>query len=238
MSGWFPLVRAWVAQGPYGGVVDLAATADPALALVPGQRFRLAMTVTPSGGAYRTYGYLLGEDLGDAVILEEPQDLRRLPNGRYAAFASQTQAITATCVVRVRDDAPDGSVVMPRVVVGLMTAQGEKLVPSAGIEDRGFHVRRRTVPGRPLLLAPGGHVTLPGGTADGLKLSAVSPARRGMLSCAPDGSVTYQAPASYQGYDRFTCIYEDLVGHTHPSEVVIHIGDLGMSPGALNVFYG
>lgn len=175
MSGWFPLVRAWVAQGPYSGVVDLAATADPALALVPGQRFRLAMTVTPSGGAHRTYGYLLGEDLGGAVVLEELQHLRRLPNGRYAAFAPQTRAITADCVVRVRDDAPDGSVVMPRVVVGLMIAQGDKLVPSAGIEDRGFHVRRRVVPGRPLLLAPGGHVTLPGSTADGLRLSAVSP---------------------------------------------------------------
>lgn len=76
MSGWFPLVRAWVAQGPYSGVVDLAATADPALALVPGQRFRLAMTVTPSGGAHRTYGYLLGEDLGGAVVLEELQHLQ------------------------------------------------------------------------------------------------------------------------------------------------------------------
>ncbi|MBT2477216.1 Ig-like domain-containing protein [Streptomyces sp. ISL-94] len=238
MTAWFPLVRAWVADGPYGGVLDLASTVDPARPLVPGQTFRLALTITPSGGAYRTYGYILDGDLSDAVTLTELQGMRQLPNGRYAAFASGTEAVTATCLVEVGQDAVDGTVVLPRVVVGVMPAQGDKLVASAGIEDQGFHVRRRVIPGRTLFLNPGGQATLPGATADGLRLSAVSPARYGMVGCAPDGTVTYQAPASFHGYDRFTCTYEDQDGHATASHVIIRIGDLGLSPGALSVHHG
>ncbi|MFF3216721.1 hypothetical protein ACFYYB_39635 [Streptomyces sp. NPDC002886] len=235
---WFPVVRAWITQGAFSGVLDLAASADPGRPLVPGQEFTLAMTLTPSGGAYRTYGYVLGDTLGDWVVMGGLNGLRLLKNGRYMGFASGTEAVTHTCTVKVKPDAPDGAITLPRVVVGLMPAEGDKLIPSSGIEDQGFWVRRHSVPGRALHLPPGAQVTLPPDAEHGLRRTGVGIPRQGMLHCAPDGTVVYQAPAAYQGYDFFTCTYEDEAGHSVRSHVTIRIGDLGMSPGALSAFRG
>lgn len=235
---WFPLVRAWVAQGPYTGVLDVLATADPAYSLVPGTQFQIAMTVTPSGGAFRTYGYILGESFRGGAVVEDLQGMRELPNGRYAVFASGDEPVTATCVVRVLEEDSDGSVVMPRAAIGVMPFQGDKLVSSSGIEDKGYYVRRRAIPARQLILRPGEVVTLPAGSPGGLRLTAVTVARHGMLGCSPDGAVTYQAPQSFHGYDRFVCTYEDQDGHTADSHVVIRVGDLGLSPGALGAVRG
>ncbi|MFD9408820.1 hypothetical protein ACFWBN_17620 [Streptomyces sp. NPDC059989] len=238
MSDWFPVVRAWIAQGPLGGVLDLVSSADPTRPLVPGQEFTLAMTVTPSGGAYRTYGYILGEMLGDAVVLGDLQGFRLLKNGRYATFAGGTEPFTATCTVTVDAAAPDGAMMLPRVVVGLMPAQGDKLIPCSGIEDQGFWVRRHSIPGRALHLHPGGRAALPADTGHGLRRTGVGIPRRGTLHCSPDGTVTYQAPASYIGYDFFTCTYEDQDGYSVRSDVVVHIGDLALSPGAMGALRG
>ncbi|MCM1968352.1 hypothetical protein ABT024_08145 [Streptomyces sp. NPDC002812] len=239
MSGnWFPLVRAWATQGPYTGVLDLLATADPAYPLRPGSQFQLAMTVTPSGGAFRTYGYILGESLEDGVVVEDLQGLRKLPNGRYACFASGDEPVTATCVVRVKEEGSDGSVVVPRVVVGIMPFQGDKLVSSSGIEDKGYYARRRSIPARRLVLRPGEVVALPAGSPEGLRLRGVTIARYGMLGCSPDGAVTYQAPHSFHGYDRFVCTYEDQDGYVAEGHVVVRVGDLGASPGALGAVRG
>ncbi|MEV7521011.1 hypothetical protein [Streptomyces sp. NPDC091371] len=238
MSDWFPVVRAWIVQGPLSGVLDLLSSADPNRPLVPGQEFTLAMTLTPSGGAYRTYGYILDDMLGDAVALGDLQGFRLLKNGRYAAFASGTEPSTATCTVKVKADAPDGAMMLPRVVVGLMPAQGDKLTPSSGIEDQGFWVRRHSIPGRALHLHPGARAILPADAEHGLLRTGVGIPRRGTVHCTPDGAVTYQAPASYHGYDFFTCTYEDQDGHSVRSEVVVHIGDLALSPGAMGALHG
>ncbi|MCX4783296.1 hypothetical protein [Streptomyces sp. NBC_01264] len=238
VTAWFPVVRAWITQGAFSGVLDLASSADPGRPLVPGQEFTLAMTLTPSGGAYRTYGYVLGDTLGDAVVMGGLKGLRLLKNGRYMGFAPGTEAATHTCTVKVKPDAPDGAIMLPRVVVGLMPAEGDKLIPSSGIEDQGYWIRRHSVPGRALHLPPGAQVTLPPDAERGLRRTGVGIPRQGMLHCAPDGTVVYQAPASYQGYDFFTCTYEDEAGHSVRSHVTIRIGDLGMSPGALSAFRG
>ncbi|MGW5400500.1 hypothetical protein [Streptomyces sp. NPDC003952] len=238
MSGnWFPLVRAWASQGPYTGVLDLLSTADPSYPLAPGAQVQLAMTVTPSGGAFRTYGYILGESLEDGVVVEDLQGMRKLPNGRYAAFASGDEPVTATCVVRVLDEGSDGAVVVPRVVVGIMPFQGDKLASSSGIEDKGYYVRRHSIPARLLNLRPGEVVGLPARNG-GLRVTGVTIARYGMLGCSPDGAVTYQAPHSFHGYDRFVCTYEDQDGHAAEGHVVVRVGDLGGSPGALGAVRG
>ncbi|MFF1410020.1 Ig-like domain-containing protein [Streptomyces sp. NPDC058289] len=239
MSGnWFPLVRAWATQGPYTGVLDVLSTADPAYPLVPGAQFQIAMTVTPSGGAFRTYGYILGESLEDGVVVEDLQGLRKLPNGRYAVFASGDEPATATLVVRVLDEGSDGAVVVPRAVVGVMPFQGDKLSASSGIEDKGYYVRRHSIPARRLDLHPGEVVSLPAGGTEGLRVTGVTLARYGMLGCSPDGTVTYQAPHSFHGYDRFVCTYEDRDGHMAEGHVVVRVGDLGASPGALGAVRG
>lgn len=238
MSDWFPVVRAWIAQDPFGGMLDLVSSADPARPVAPGQEFTLAMTVTPTGGAFRTYGYILGEQLGDAVALGDLQGFRLLKNGRYAMFATGTEPATATCTVTVAADAKDGAMMLPRVVVGLMPAQGDKLIPCSGIEDQGFWIRRHSIPGRALNLRPGSRVTLPADAEPGLRRTGVGIPRAGTLHCDPDGTVVYQAPASYHGYDFFTCTYEDRDGHSVRSDVVVHIGDLGLSPGAMGALRG
>ncbi|MGW1776096.1 hypothetical protein [Streptomyces sp. NPDC002104] len=237
-AAWFPVARAWISLGGLSAVLDLAASADPGRPLVPGQEFTLAMTLTPSGGAYRTYGYVLGDTLGDAVVLGDMAGLRLLENGRYMGFASGTEAVTHTCTVKVKADAPDGATMLPRVVVGLMPAEGDKLIPSSGIEDQGFWIRRHSIPGRALHLPPGGQFTLPPDAEHGLRRTGVGIPRQGMLHCAPDGTVVYQAPAAYQGYDFFTCAYEDAAGHLVHAHVTVRIGDPGMSPGALRAVHG
>lgn len=58
-----------------------------------------------------------------------------------------------------------------------------------------------------------------------------------MISCTPDGAVTYQPHPSYLGYDRFSCRYEDAGGNTVWSDVTVYVGDLAL-PGALPVRHG
>ncbi|GGR46666.1 Ig-like domain-containing protein [Streptomyces roseolus] len=234
MTDWYPLTRAWVVHEQYDGVLDLLSTADPSRPLVPGQEFGIALTVTPGGGAFRTYGYLMDEGLGDAVVLDQLDGVRRLDNGRYALLAPGTAATTGTALVKVRADVPDGTPVVPRVIIGIMAEQGAKLVYSSGIEDRTYHVRRHTVPGVVLRLRPGQEVTLPPVHGE-LRVTGVSTARHGSLSCAPDGTVVYRAHPSHVGYDRFTRRFEDADGNTVRSDVTVHTGDLGISPGALSV---
>ncbi|MCY0928482.1 hypothetical protein OTB20_20205 [Streptomyces sp. H27-H1] len=238
MTDWYPLVRAWATHEGRTGVLDLMSDVDPALPVAPGQEFQIAMTVTPSGGAFRTYGYLLDDMFGDLATFEDLQGLRHLTNGRYTTFATGDEPRTAVGTVRMAKDAPEREVLLPRVIVGIMPAQGEKLVPCAVVHDQGFYIRRHHLRGRVLMLNPGARTVLPAEPpAPGLRLTGVSLARGGMISCTPDGTVTYQPHPSHLGYDRFECRYEDADGNTVWSDVTVHVGELA-NPGALPVDHG
>ncbi|MFJ5737005.1 hypothetical protein [Streptomyces microflavus] len=238
MNDWYPLVRAWVAhpQMPHiGGTLDLFSDVDPSLPLVPGQELGLALSVTPVGGAYRTYGYLLDDLLGDHATMVRHPGMSHLNNGRYATYAAGTEPRTVNCVVRIADDAAEGSVLLPRVIIGLMTVQGDKLIPSTAISDAGFRVRRHVLAGQSMTLRQGGRALLPAGhsPAEGLRFVGVGVARYGLLTCTADGGVTYEADPEHLGYDRFELCYENSRGHRVWSEVTVHIGDFGASPGAV-----
>ncbi|POX48979.1 hypothetical protein C3489_25750 [Streptomyces sp. Ru71] len=241
MNDWHPIARAWVTHPQarhIGGTLELFADADPAQPVTPGQEITFTMVVTPTGGAFRTYGYLLDDFLGDVATMARHQGMSHLNNGRYATYASDAEQRTVSCQVRVADDAPDGAVLLPRVIIGLMPAQGDKLIPSTAVSDAGYRVRRHFVPGQSFTLPPGGRVSLPPGHtwAPGLRFMGVGIARHGMLTCPPDGSVTYQADPGHLGYDRFELAFEDERGNRVWSEVTIHIGDFGASPGALPTY--
>ncbi|MFI1326756.1 hypothetical protein EF913_19115 [Streptomyces sp. WAC04189] len=242
MSGtWYPIARAWVThpRAPHiGGTLELFADTDPARPVAPGQEFGLTLAVTPTGGAYRTYGYLLDDFLGGAATMVRHQGLSHLDNGRYATYATDAEPRTVTCLVRVQDSAPEGAVLLPRVIVGLMHAPGDKLIPSTAVSDAGFRVRRHWLPGQNITLRPGGRAVLPAGhtVAPGLRFMGVGLARHGVLTCMPDGSVTYQADPAHLGYDRFELAFEDGRGHRVWSEVTVHVGDFGASPGALATY--
>lgn len=241
MSDWYPIARAWVThpQAPQiGGTLDLYADTDPTHPVAPGQEITFTLAVTPTGGAYRTYGYLLDDFLGDIATMARHQGMSHLTNGRYATYASDAAPRTVTCTVKVNDDAEDGAVLLPRIIIGLMPAQGDKLIPSTAISDAGYRVRRHWLPGQSLTLPPGGHAVLPPGHvhAPGLRFMGVGIARHGILTCTPDGTVTYQADPAHFGYDRFELAFEDERGNRVWSEVTIHIGDFGASPGALATY--
>ncbi|MGW1026516.1 hypothetical protein ACWD4J_22945 [Streptomyces sp. NPDC002577] len=238
MSDWHPIARAWVThpQAPQvGGTLDLFADADPALPVAPGQEIAFTLAVTPTGGSYRTYGYLLDDFLGGAATMVRHQGMSHLTNGRYATYASDAEPRTVSCLIRVNDDAQEGAVLLPRVIIGLMPNQGDKLIPSTAVSDAGFRVRRHWLPGQSITLRPGGRAVLPAGhtPAPGLRFMGVGVARHGVLTCMPDGSITYQADPEHRGYDRFELAFEDERGHRVWSEVTVHIGDFGASPGAL-----
>lgn len=239
MNDWYPLVHAWVSHPrvQVSGTLELFADVDPALPLTPGQEFGLAMTVTPVGGAYRTYGYLLDDMLGEHAKMVRHQGLSHLPNGRYATYASGIEPRTVNCLVRVDEKAAEGAVLLPRVIVGLMTAQGDKLIPSTAVSDAGFRVRSYWIPGQSMVLRQGGRAMLPAGhcPAPGLRFIGVGIAQHGVLTCTADGGITYEADPHHLGYDRFELCYEDERGHRAWSEVTVHIGDFGASPGALAV---
>lgn len=241
MSDWYPLARAWVThpQAPQiGGTLELFADADPAQPVAPGQEFALTLVVTPTGGAYRTYGYLLDDFLGGVATMVNHQGTSHLTNGRYATYASDAEPRTVTCRIRVGDNAAEGAVLLPRIIVGLMPAQGDKLIPSTAVSDAGFRVRRHWLPGQSMTLRPGGRAVLPAGHSPvpGLRFMGVGLAQHGTLTCRSDGSVTYQADHDHLGYDRFELAFEDELGHRVWSEVTVHIGDFGASPGALPTY--
>lgn len=240
MNHSYPLVRAWVTNPgmPHiGGTLELFADVDPALPVRPGQELGLTLSVTPVGGAYRTYGYLLDDFLGDHATMVRHQGMSLLPNGRYATYASGTEPRTVNCLVRVNDEAVEGAVLLPRVIIGLMTGQGDRLIPSAAISDTGFRVRRQWLPGHHMVLRQGGRAMLPAAhsPAAGLRFVGVGIADHGRLTCEAGGSVTYEADPEHVGYDRFELCYEDDRGHRVWSEVTVHIGDFGASPGALAI---
>lgn len=238
MTDWYPLVRAWVSHEGRTGVLDLVSEVDPALPVTPGQEFQVAMSITATGGAFRTYGYLLDEMFGDAATFEKLDGLRHLTNGRFTTFAPGDEPRTAVGTVKIGKDTPDGTALIPKVIVGIMPAQGDKLVASAVVHDQCFYVRRYALPGRVLKLHPGTRAVLPAESpAPGLRLTGVSLARGGMISCTPDGAVTYQPHPSHLGYDRFSCRYEDAEGNTVWSDVTVYVGDLAL-PGALPVRHG
>ncbi|MFB6777925.1 MULTISPECIES: hypothetical protein [unclassified Streptomyces] len=220
-----------------GGTLELFADIDPALPVTPGQEFGLALSVTPVGGAYRTYGYLLDDMLGDHAKMVRHQGMSHLTNGRYATYASGTDPRTVNCLVRIHDDAIEGAVLLPRVIIGLMTAQGDKLIPSTAVSDLGFRVRRHVLRGQSMVLRQGGRAMLPAGHSPvaGLRFIGVGIAGHGLLTCGADGSVTYEADPEHLGYDRFELCYEDDRGHRVWSEVTVHIGGFGASPGAIAV---
>ncbi|MEU2023990.1 hypothetical protein ABZ565_17815 [Streptomyces sp. NPDC016469] len=238
MNDWFPLVRAWVThpEMPHvGGTLELFSDVDPGQPLTPGQEFGLTLAISPVGGAYRTYGYLLDDLLGSHATMIQHQGMSHLPNGRYATYASGTNPRSVTCRVRINDDAPEGAVLLPRVIIGLMTAQGDKLIPSSALSDIGFRVRRQWLPGQHMVLRQGGRAVLPAAhsPAPGLRFVGVAIATHGLLICHADGSVTYEADAGHRGYDRFELCYEDEQGHRVWAEVTVYIGDFGASPGAI-----
>lgn len=240
MNDWYPLARAWVTHPrmPHvGGTLELFADVDPALPVAPGQEIGLALSVLPVGGAYRTYGYLLDDMLGDHATMVRHQGLSHLTNGRYATYASGTDPRTVNCRIRINEDAAEGAVLLPRVIIGLMTAQGDKLIPSTAVSDIGFRVRRHWLPGQHMALRQGGRAMLPAGhsPAVGLRFIGVGIAGHGVLTCRADGGVTYEADPEHVGYDRFELCYEDDRGHRVWSEVTVHIGDFGVSPGAIAV---
>ncbi|MEW2131803.1 hypothetical protein [Streptomyces sp. NPDC005435] len=220
------------------GTLRLVADADPALPVAPGQEITLSLTLTPAEGAYRTYGYLIDDSLAPGAAMLRHPGLNLLANGRYATYVTEDdEPRTVSCVIRVDPHAPDGATVLPRIVVGVMAAEGDRLVPSAAVSDTGFRVRRTWLPGQCVTLGPGGRALLPAGhtPAPGLRLVAVGRARHGLLTCAPDGGVSYQAHPEHLGYDRFELAFEAEDGHRVWSEVTVYVGDLGDSPGALAV---
>lgn len=241
MSDWYPIARTWVTHPQaqqIGGTLELFADIDPSEPVAPGQEINLTLAVTPTGGAYRTYGYLLDDFLGQSARMVRHRGMSHLANGRYATYASEAEPRTVSCLLKVRDEAQEGAVLLPRVVVGLMPAQGDRLISSAAVSDAGFRVRRHWLPGQSLNLHPGGRATLPPGhtQAAGLRFMGASLARHGAVTCLPDGSVTYGADPSYAGYDRFELAFEDELGHRVWSEVTVYIGDFGASPGALPAY--
>lgn len=241
VNDWYPLVRATVTHPgmpQFGGVLDLFADVDPALPVVPGQEIGLGLSLTPAGGAYRTYGYLLDDLLGDIATMSRHPGMSHLENGRFATYASGADPRVVNCLVRVNDEAPEGAVLLPRVSVGLMLSQGDKLVSSAILSDRAFLVRRQVVPGQSMALRQGGRAVLPAGHSPvpGLRLVGVGIARHGVLTCGADGSVVYEADPPYLGYDSFELCYEDARGHRTWSEVAIQIGEFGSSPGSVSPY--
>ncbi|MFB7755287.1 Ig-like domain-containing protein [Streptomyces sp. NPDC056121] len=238
MTDWFPLGEARVAhpRNPgLGGLLQLAADTDPLHPVVPGQKVTLALTLHPSGTPYRTYGYLMEEGLGPAAVARVQGMAHMADKGRYAAYATGAEPRTVTCLLKIDDEAPEGAVVLPHVVVGLMANQGDKLISSSRLNDRGFRVRRGWLPGRSMTLQPGARVTIPAGYSpeQGLLLTGSTFARHGTVTCTSDGAVSYQADPGHRGYDRFALSYEAVGGHTVWSEITLFLGYLGEAPGAL-----
>ncbi|MGV9340255.1 hypothetical protein [Streptomyces sp. NPDC003688] len=220
------------------GTLHLVADADPALPVAPGQEITLSLTLTPAKGTYRTYGYLIDDFLTPAAVMLRHPGMSLLANGRYATYVTDgDEPRTVYCAIRIDPQALDGATVLPRIVVGVMAAEGERLVPSAAVSDTGFRVRRHWLPGQCVTLRPGGRALLAAGhtPVPGLRLVAVGRARHGLLTCAPDGGVSYQAHPEHLGYDRFELAFEGEDGRRTWSEVTVHVGDLGDSPGALAV---
>ncbi|MFI8965455.1 Ig-like domain-containing protein [Streptomyces sp. NPDC053493] len=239
MSDWYPLTRAWVAhpeEPRYGGHLELFSDADPAAPLAPGQRFHLTLSITPQDAPYRVYGYLLGDIFEDGVLdVVRHKGLGKLANGRYATYSSGAEPRSATLTVKVPENAAEGAYFLPRIVVGVKRTDEERLVPSMAVSRTGFRVRRHWLPGRSMVLAPGGSFMIPGGysPAEGLRFTGTTFASHGTLFSASDGSLSYQAEAGHLGYDSFSCCFEDDHGHRVWQEITVHIGDLSHAPGAI-----
>ncbi|MEI7032735.1 Ig-like domain-containing protein [Streptomyces pratensis] len=240
MNDWHPLARIQVAhpeRTAVSAVLELYADTDPALAVVPGQEIRLHLQVTPSGGPYRSYGYIFDDVVAEHATMTNLQGLGHLPNGRYATYARGNEPRAVTAVLTVADDAPEGAVLLPKVCVGVMSYAGEKLVSSAHITDAGFRVRRSWLPGRSLAIPPGGRAVVGVDRAAaeaGLRVAGVSLPRYGAVTALADGTITYIGVPGATGYDRFSVCYENAAGARTWSEVTVYAGeDVGRAPGLL-----
>ncbi|MFD7325223.1 hypothetical protein ACFV9D_29700 [Streptomyces sp. NPDC059875] len=238
MSDWYSLVQSWVSHPEtpqHGGHLELFSDVDPQRPLVPGQTFSLTLSITPSDAPYRTYGYLLGDIFEGVTSVVNHKGLGKLGNGRYATYASGAEPRTATMRVKIADDAPEGSYLLPRIVVGVKRTEDERLVSSMSVSNVGFRVRRHWLPGRSIVLNPGGRFTIPAGytPVDGLRFTGTTFASHGTLFHTPDGGLSYQADPEHLGYDSFSCCFEDESGHRVRQEITLHIGDMSHSPGAL-----
>ncbi|MET8506455.1 hypothetical protein ACF065_11760 [Streptomyces sp. NPDC015232] len=238
MNDWYPLARAWVShpEDPrHGGHLELFSDADPALPLTPGQRFQLTLSITPQDAPYRVYGYLLGDIFEDGVLeVARHKGLGRLANGRYATYSSGAEPRSATMTVKVSANAAEGAYFLPRIVVGVKRAEDERLVPSMAVSRTGFRIRRHWLPGRSMVLAPGGGFLIPAGyvPAEGLRLTGTTFPARGTVHTSQDG-LSYTAEPGHLGYDSFSLCFEDELGHRVWQEITVHLGDLSRTPGAL-----
>ncbi|MFD4759267.1 Ig-like domain-containing protein [Streptomyces sp. NPDC058439] len=239
MSGWYLLARIQVAhpeRTTVSAALELHADADPAIAVVPGQEITLHLSVLPSGGPYRAYGYIFDDVVAEHATMTDLQGLGHLPNGRFATYARGDEQRAVTAILKVNDDAPEGAVLLPKVCVGVMSYAGEKLVSSAQVTDAGYRVRRAWVPGRSLAIPPGGYGVVgpdPAAAQAGLRVVGVGLAQYGAVSAVPDGSVTYTGVPGATGYDRFSICYENQAGHRNWSEVTVYAGDVDNIPGVL-----
>ncbi|MFF2407076.1 Ig-like domain-containing protein [Streptomyces sp. NPDC058092] len=239
MSGWYLLARIQVAhpeRTAVSAVLELHADADPAIAAVPGQEITLHLSVLPSGGPYRAYGYIFDDVVAEHATMTDLQGLGHLPNGRFATYARGDEQRAVTAILKVNDDAPEGAVLLPKVCVGVMSYAGEKLVSSAQVTEAGYRVRRAWVPGRSLAIPPGGYAVVgpdPAAAQTGLRVVGVGLAQYGAVSAVPDGSVTYTGIPGATGYDRFSICYENQAGHRNWSEVTVYAGDVDNIPGVL-----
>ncbi|MFC8792029.1 Ig-like domain-containing protein [Streptomyces cinereoruber] len=238
MSDWYPLARSWVShpEAPqYGGHLELFSDVDPAHPLAPGQKFQFALSITPQEAPYRVYGYLLGDIFEGVTKVVRHKGLGKLGNGRYATYSSGAEPRTATMTVKIDDDAPEASYLLPRIVVGVKRTEDERLISSMSNSRLGFRVRRHWLAGRSMLLNPGGRFTVPADyqPVDGLRFTGSSFPAHGTLFHTPGGGLTYQAAPDFLGYDSFSVEFEDDSGHRVRQEITVHVGGLGDSPGAL-----
>ncbi|MEU2759106.1 MULTISPECIES: Ig-like domain-containing protein [unclassified Streptomyces] len=217
---------------------ELRCDHDPDLPVRPGQQIGFAWTLTPHGNGTRYYGYLMAQSFTRVATIDNLVGVSLLPSGeRYATSTGPGVERVARFTLRVNTYVPSDAFLVPVLRAGIIADGGKGLTSTTfSIKDRGFRVAAVPPQGRSLQLMPG-HRGVLKGLADGLgedaRLIGVGPARHGVTTVEPDGSVMYDPFHGHLGYDWFDYVIDPGTGVPVRGRVTVHVGDLGPVPGVL-----
>ncbi|MCX4392997.1 Ig-like domain-containing protein [Streptomyces sp. NBC_00264] len=218
--------------------LELRSDADPRLPVEPGRRIGFEWILRPQGDGTRYYGYLMADSFASVATIENMAGMSLLPSGeRYATSTGPGAERVARFTLRVHRHAAPDAFLVPVLRAGIIADGGKSLTSTTfSLKNHGFRIAPLPPQGRSATVAPGQRAVLTdltAGLGEHVGLAGVGPARHGVTSVGPDGTVTYHPFDGHLGYDWFDYVLDAGGGRLVPGRVTVHVGDLGMTPGLL-----
>ncbi|MFE9254316.1 Ig-like domain-containing protein [Streptomyces sp. NPDC006879] len=218
--------------------LELTASLDPARPVPPGESVDFQLKLVPEGENARYYGYLMVESFDKVATVAKASGMSLAAVGdRYVTSTTAGAERVATFTLKTNEDAGADAYFVPQLRAGIIAGGGKSLTSTTiTLKNEGFRIAPLPPQGRSLTVMPGYRAvvkSLTEGLGESVRLRGVGPARHGMTSVEPDGTVSYTPYDRYLGYDWFEYLLDDGAGRYVSGQVTVFVGDTSAVPGVL-----